>query len=329
MLSLATRPHAAMGDERLTRQTVFIKRSSVKRDALPRRLLGGNSHRSVSGKTRAPPRRAGESPPRVGSSRKPTSRTDSKRRPPRPSSRPSPSPPSWYVRQEPRDPPPRPRRKIRAERRNGRRLVPLACRFFFPSLASGFFFFCETMFFSRGEKETRLLTRHDTPLLCCSCCLARSLKAAFPASAAVDHVVAQTAAFSGADVLLRGALAVAAASAELRHRAPRLGNRNSGGDLGDGHLGCLRFARGDGGTARCDARPAGCAVRAKRRARARERRARGGAGGGDARRRWRRAAPRRARVRRGDGASAELVESLEHQIEALRVEMDEERVTGG
>ena len=54
MLSLAIRPHAAMGDARLARQTVFIKRSSVKRDALPRRLLGGNSHRSVSGKNAHP-----------------------------------------------------------------------------------------------------------------------------------------------------------------------------------------------------------------------------------------------------------------------------------
>lgn len=50
MLSLAMRPHAAMGEGRLARQTVFIKQSSVKRDALPRRLLGGNSHRRVSGK---------------------------------------------------------------------------------------------------------------------------------------------------------------------------------------------------------------------------------------------------------------------------------------
>jgi len=54
MLSLAIRPHAAMGDARLARQTLFIKRSSVKRDALPRRLLGGNSHRSVSGKNARP-----------------------------------------------------------------------------------------------------------------------------------------------------------------------------------------------------------------------------------------------------------------------------------
>ena len=54
MLSLVIRPHAAMGDARLARQTVFIKRSSVKRDALPRRLLGGNSHRSVSGKNARP-----------------------------------------------------------------------------------------------------------------------------------------------------------------------------------------------------------------------------------------------------------------------------------
>ena len=165
MLSLAIRPHAAMGDARLARQTVFIKQSSVKRDALPRRLLGGNSHRSVSGKNARPPRRAGESPPRVGSSRKPTSRTDSKRRPPRPSSRPSPSPPSWYVRQEPRDPPPRPRRKIRAERRNGRRLVPLACRFFFSTRNDfgfrvfGFFFsemfFLSSVFFSRAGRKKR------------------------------------------------------------------------------------------------------------------------------------------------------------------------------
>ena len=54
MLSLAIRPHAAMDDARLARQTLFIKRSSVKRDALPRRLLGGNSHRSVSGKNARP-----------------------------------------------------------------------------------------------------------------------------------------------------------------------------------------------------------------------------------------------------------------------------------
>ena len=52
------------------------------------------------GKTRASRRRAGESPPRAGSSRKPTSRTDSKRCAPRPSSRPS--LPSWYVPQTPR-----------------------------------------------------------------------------------------------------------------------------------------------------------------------------------------------------------------------------------
>ena len=51
MLSLTMRPHASMGDGRLARQTVFIKQSTVKRDALPRRLLGGNSsHRRVSGK---------------------------------------------------------------------------------------------------------------------------------------------------------------------------------------------------------------------------------------------------------------------------------------
>jgi hypothetical protein len=75
-----------------------------------------------------------------------------------------------------------------------------------------FFLFLFRVLFARGEKETRVLTRRDTPLFCCVVCLARSSQAAFPASAAVDHVVAQTAAFSGADVLLRGALAVAAAS---------------------------------------------------------------------------------------------------------------------
>ena len=51
MLSLTIRPHVSMGDGRLARQTVFIKQSTVKRDGLPRRLLGGNSsHRRVSGK---------------------------------------------------------------------------------------------------------------------------------------------------------------------------------------------------------------------------------------------------------------------------------------
>ena len=194
--------------------------------------------------------------------------------------------------------------------------------------ASGFFF-CETMFFrARGERNA--LT--DAPRYPAVMLLVLSrlvLKGGFSG-------VRRGGPRGGADrrVQRRGRAAARRARrrrvGELRHRAPRLGNRNSGGDLGDGHLGCLRFARGDGGTARCDARPAGCAVRAKRRARARERRARGGAGGGDARRRG--GARRRVArvVRRGDGARAtELVESLEHQIEALRVEMDEERVTGG
>jgi hypothetical protein len=50
MFSLAMQPHAAMGHERLVRQTLFIKRSVVKRGALPRRLFGGNSYRGMSGK---------------------------------------------------------------------------------------------------------------------------------------------------------------------------------------------------------------------------------------------------------------------------------------
>ena len=138
---------------------------------------------------------------------------------------------------------PRPRRKSRAERRNGRRLVPLACRFFFQGVG---FFFCETMFFARGER-TALTDAPRYPAVMLLVLSAWSLKVAFLASAAVDHVVAQTAAFSGADVLLRGALAAPPRRGATHAR--RCSNRNSGGDLGDGHLGCSA-ARGDGGTAR-------------------------------------------------------------------------------
>ena len=141
--------------------------------------------------------------------------------------------------------------------------------------------------------------------------------------------MAQTAAFSGADVLLRGALAGRRRVGELRHRAPRLGNRNSGGDLGDGHLGCpaslaeteaqlgvtrdqldVQSARSDA-LERENAAPAAALEEATRDAEA----ARGAAS--------------RASSDAATARATELVESLEHQIEALRVEMDEERVTGG
>ena len=48
MLSLAIRPHAAMGDGKLARQTLFIKRQAVKRDG--RRLFspGGDETRWMS-----------------------------------------------------------------------------------------------------------------------------------------------------------------------------------------------------------------------------------------------------------------------------------------
>ena len=144
----------------------------------------------------------------------------------------------------------------------------------------------------------RLLTRRDTPLLCCSCCLAWSLKAAFPASAAVDHVVAQTAAFSGADVLLRGALAVAPRRG-LRLRAA--GNETAAETL-ETDLGCLASLAEteaqlgvmrdqlDVQSARSDALE-------------RENAALAAALEEAARDAGRRAAPRRAVVRRGDGAS--------------------------
>lgn len=175
----------------------------------------------------------------------------------------------------------------------------------------------------------RLLTRRDTPLLCCSCCLAWSLKAAFPASAAVDHVVAQTAAFSGADVLLRGALAVAAASGSYAIARRGSGTETAAETLEtdtlavsaslaetEAQLGVMRdqldvqSARSDA-LERENAALAAALEEATRDAEA----ARGAAS--------------RASSDAATARATELVESLEHQIEALRVEMDEERVTGG
>lgn len=336
-----------MDDARLARQTLFIKRSSVKRDALPRRLLGGNSHRSVSGKNARPAATRGGITAASGKQQEANEpyrfeetstttliaavsvsallvRPSGTARPP--TSCPTKNPRS----RAPKRTTPRPPR------------VPILF-FFFTRNAKrfrvfGFFlgksFFFLPFLFARGEKETRVLTRRDTPLFCCVVCLARSSQAAFPASAAVDHVVAQTAAFSGADALLRGALAVAAASgsyaiarrgsgtetaAELRETETLAVSEAQLETETEAQLETTR-ERLDAQSARSDALErenaalAAALDQATRDAEA----ARGGEESAS-----------RASSDAATARATELVESLRHQIEALRVEMDEERVTGG
>ena len=158
MLSLAIRPHAAMGDARLARQTVFIKRSSVKRDALPRRLLGGNSHRSVSGKNAHPAATRGGITAASGKQQEAnepyrfeeTSTTtliaavsvSALLVRPSGTARPPTSCPTKNPSRAPKRTTPRPPR------------VPIL--FFLPlRRVFFFFFFCETMFFSRAGRKKR------------------------------------------------------------------------------------------------------------------------------------------------------------------------------
>ena len=141
--------------------------------------------------------------------------------------------------------------------------------------------------------------------------------------------MAQTAAFSGADVLLRGALAVAAASGSYAIARRGSGTETAGQTLEtdtlavsaslaetEAQLGVTRdqldvqSARSDA-LERENAALAAALEEATRDAEA----ARGAAS--------------RASSDAATARATELVESLEHQIEALRVEMDEERVTGG
>lgn len=142
-------------------------------------------------------------------------------------------------------------------------------------------------------------------------------------------MVAQTAAFSGADVLLRGALAVAAASGSYAIARRGSGTETAAETLEtdtlavsaslaetEAQLGVTRdqldvqSARSDA-LERENAALAAALEEATRDAEA----ARGAAS--------------RASSDAATARATELVESLEHQIEALRVEMDEERVTGG
>ena len=141
--------------------------------------------------------------------------------------------------------------------------------------------------------------------------------------------MAQTAAFSGADVLLRGALAVAAASGSYAIARRGSGTETAAETLEtdtlavsaslaetEAQLGVTRdqldvqSARSDA-LERENAALAAALEEATRDAEA----ARGAAS--------------RASSDAATARATELVESLEHQIEALRVEMDEERVTGG
>lgn len=130
MLSLVMRPHASMGDGRLARQTVFIKQSSVKRDALPKRLLGGNSHRRVSGKNaRVAATRGGV----TAASGKPQEANESYRFEEMCTTTmiAAVSASALFVRpsETARPATSSPRRKNPSRARDGRRLVPLACRF--------------------------------------------------------------------------------------------------------------------------------------------------------------------------------------------------------
>ena len=146
--------------------------------------------------------------------------------------------------------------------------------------------------------------------------------------------MAQTAAFSGADALLRGALAVAAASgsyaiarrgsgtetaAELRETETLAVSEAQLETETEAQLETTR-ERLDAQSARSDALErenaalAAALDQATRDAEA----ARGGEESAS-----------RASSDAATARATELVESLRHQIEALRVEMDEERVTGG
>ena len=163
-------------------------------------------------------------------------------------------------------------------------------------------------------------------------------QAATPASAAVDHVVAQTAAFSGADAVLRGVLAVAAASgsyAAFRGSATRAPAASAVAVEPDADA----ETRSPADAQKCASLEAELgATRAELRAQSEK---------NDALEREKgelaaalEAATRAAEeARDGNAASrassdaattraTELVASLESQIEALRVQMDEERATG-
>ena len=142
-------------------------------------------------------------------------------------------------------------------------------------------------------------------------------------------MVAQTAAFSGADVLLRGALAVAAASGSYAIARRGSGTETAAETLEtdtlavsaslaetEAQLGVTRDQL-DVQSARSDAlERENAALAAALAAATRDAEAARGAAS-------------RASSDAATARATELVESLEHQIEALRVEMDEERVTGG
>ena len=143
--------------------------------------------------------------------------------------------------------------------------------------------------------------------------------------------MAQTAAFSGADVLLRGALAVAAASGSYAIARRGSGTETAAAELRETETLAVSASREtkteaqlettrdqlDVQSARTDAleRENAALAAALERATRDAEAARGVAS--------------RASSDAATARATELVESLEHQIEALRVEMDEERVTGG
>ena len=144
-------------------------------------------------------------------------------------------------------------------------------------------------------------------------------------------MVAQTAAFSGADVLLRGALAVAAASGSYAIARRGSGTETAAAELRETETLAVSASREtkteaqlettrdqlDVQSARTDAleRENAALAAALEQATRDAEAARGVAS--------------RASSEAATARATELVESLEHQIEALRVEMDEERVTGG
>ena len=144
-------------------------------------------------------------------------------------------------------------------------------------------------------------------------------------------MVAQTAAFSGADVLLRGALAVAAASGSYAIARRGSGTETAAAELRETETLAVSASRETETEAQLETTRDQLDVQSARTdALERENAALAAA---------LEQATRDAEAARGvasrassDAATAratELVESLEHQIEALRVEMDEERVTGG
>ena len=143
--------------------------------------------------------------------------------------------------------------------------------------------------------------------------------------------MAQTAAFSGADVLLRGALAVAAASGSYAIARRGSGTETAAAELRETETLAVSASRETETEAQLETTRDQLDVQSARTdALERENAALAAA---------LEQATRDAEAARGvasrassDAATAratELVESLEHQIEALRVEMDEERVTGG